>query len=222
MINIFVTVVRIWIIFLAVAFSVVYVLGMEPLYKLLFVLMGLTYGFTAVVEAWVVGLDTGRGKFILILSSMGFTSALAVALNSDLWHVFFRLSILIAVAFMYLNLRFNLHIRLGLSRRIIAIILSILVIITTYLFSRYMQAGAVKEIILWMDSISLILVIANFLMYLGGDIGKVWLAGVIAMLVLLMGDIFFLLGVPGHVELAFWLIPLFIMNNVALRVIQEA
>ena len=58
-------------------------------------------------------------------------------------------------------------------------------------------------------------------MYLGGDIGKVWLAGVVAMLVLLAGDVFFLLGVPHHVELVFWFIPLFIMNNVALRVIQE-
>lgn len=222
MIRIFTLAIRIWIVFLAIAFAIFYIMGMEEIYRLLFILMGLTYGITALVEAWVVGLDTGRGRFITLLSLMGFTASIAVWLQSHVWHILFRFIILLAVAFMYINLRFKLHVGMGLRKRMVAIILGILVILFTYLFSSFIEAGTFREIILWIDALSLIFIIVNFLMYLGGDIGKVWLAGVIAMLVLLAGDIFFLLEVPGHVELAFWFIPIFIMNNVALRVIQEA
>ncbi len=221
MVKVFTRIVRVWIIFLSIAFLVAYVMGKYLVYKYLFILMGLTYGFTALEEAIVIGLDTGRGRFILLLSSIGFTAALAAAFNTHLWHLLFRISILLAVAFMFFHLQFRLKVGMGSMGFIITVIFALLSIFLSYLFSRYIRAGLFPQLILWIDVLSLILIIANFLVYLGGTIGKAWLAGAIAMSIFLAGDVFFLLGVPGHVELLLWFIPLFIMNNVALKVIEE-
>ena len=143
--RLFILIVRLWIVALAIAFAITYIMGLYSIYRPLFILMGLTYGITALVEAWVVGLDTGRGKFIVLLSTMGFTAALAVWLGGFFWHLLFRLSILLAVSFMYLNLRFRLHISLGSGKRMIAILLSVIVLILTYMLSAFVEAGTLER-----------------------------------------------------------------------------
>ncbi len=216
--------IKIWIVILAVMFAITYVISKPEYYVPIFILLALTYGITAVVEAYTVGLDTVRGKFILLLSMIGFSIALALLTSgflSELFHILFRLSILIAVGFMYLNLHFKLQIPLSPQRKIVAVVAGIVILITTFILSSILNAPLYREIILWMDAASLFFVVLNALMYLGGDIEKVWIAGLIAMLVLLLGDVFFLLNFPRDVHLVLWFIPLFIMCNVALKVIEE-
>ncbi len=216
--------IRLWIVILAVSFTVVYVLNRPEYYLPLFIALALTYGFTATVEAYTVGLDTIRGKFILLLSTMGYTIALALILEGlfgHFFHILFRVAILVAVAFMYLNLRMKLHIPLSSRKRIAAVVAGFVILIVTFLLSSILNEPLYKEIILWLDAFSLIFVVLNSLMYIGGDIEKIWIAGLVAMVILLLGDVFFLLSFPRDVHLVFWFIPLFIMNNVALKVIEE-
>ena len=222
--KLFTMLVRLWIITLAVLFAIVYVMNRPEYYLPLFIGIALTYGFTAIVEAYVVGLDTMRGKFILLLSTMGFTIALAFILEGlfgHFFHILFRLVILIAVGFMYLNLRMRLHIPLSNWKRMVAVVSGFVILIITFVLSSILNEPLYKEIILWLDAFSLILVVLNALMYLGGDIEKIWVAGLVAMVILLVGDVFFLFNFPRDVHIVLWFIPLFIMNNVALKVIEE-
>ncbi len=215
---------RLWIVLLSVAFAIMYVLARPDYYIPIFIALAITYGITAVVEALTVGLDTIRGKFILLLSTMGFTIALATILQgtwSHLFHILFRIAILLAVAFMYLNLRMKLHIPLSSRKRLVAVLSGIALFIVTLVLSIVLNEPLYKEIILWIDAVSFEFVVLNALMYLGGDIEKIWVAGLVAMFVLLLGDAFFLFHMPGNVHIVFWFIPIFIMNNVALRVIEE-
>ena len=209
---------------LAVIFAVSYVLNKPSIYVPTFIILGFTYGVTAVVEAITVGLDTMRGRFILLLSTIGFFISLALITSgivSEIFHILFRVSIFVAVAFMFLNLRYKLGITLNQQKKLIAIVLGIVILIITFIVSGLLHAPLYREIILWIDAASLFLVVLNVLMYMGGDIEKIWIAGLIAMVVLLLGDVFFLLNFPRNVHLVFWFIPLFIMNNVALKVIEE-
>jgi len=221
--RVFTLLIKVWIVALAVLFAIVYVMDKPEYYLPLFIALALTYGITAVVEAYTVGIDTMRGKFILLLSTMGFTIALALMLEGlfgHLFHILFRVAILVAVAFMYLNLR-KLGITLDNRKKVIAVIVGFLILIITFILSSILHEPLYKEIILWIDAFSLIFVVLNVLMYMGGEIEKVWIAGLIAMVVLLLGDVFFLLNFPRDVHLVLWFIPLFIMNNVALKVIEE-
>ncbi len=220
-VSIFVHAVRVWILLLAAVFVYFFFRGDVGGLNWIIVIASLTYSITAGVEAVVVGLDTMRGRFILLLSLMGMVVFLTFLLNSHVLHVLLRLMIAFAVGYMFYNLKFRLGIPLGRGRIFVSFLLFMIIFLLILQLVQGIHVEPYKYLMLFLDVVSFILVVFNTLMYIGGDIEKVWIAGIVVVMLLIIGDLFFIMDVSVRIYLLLWFLPLFLMNHVALRVIQE-
>ncbi len=207
----FVQIFRIWIVLLALAFAITFMKGMYPHFVWIAVLVALSYGLIALVEAFVVGLDTLRGKFILLLSIIGFSWALGLWFQNEAVHLLLRLVILIPVAF----ITFGTFIVKRIFPSKMWLVIPLLLALTVLIFA----LGFQDETMIWMDVAVLLLSFMNLLTYWGGEIAKAWMLGILALSILLLADILWFMDL--RLYFALWFLPLLVMNFVALKVILE-
>gem|GEM_PF-6117405 len=193
--------------------------GNGSLYRLAFLLLGMTFSLIVFEKGREFGFDTVRGRFFLIAVPVGLIIGLAVALENPVLHLIFRILMLTALIFMFYNLKFRLGAPLKGSHLTISTLLGIMTLI---LMAAIMHQAPLRN---WftismaaIDTVSLILIILNLTMYMGGEIAKEWLFRSVSIIVLIMGDIAYLLNIKStlgfRLELLLWFLPFFLMGNV--------
>ena len=193
--------------------------GQTDMYNLAFLAMGLTFSIVVFIKGREFGFDTVRGRFLLIGAPVGILIGLAVVLNNSILHILFRLFILSALIFMFINLSIKLRIPLKGTHLFMAGSFGILILI---MMLAVMHEAPLRNwftmAIALIDTKSLVFIVLNFMIYMGGDIAKEWLFRTISIMVLIIGDIAFLLDMSRklglRIELLLWFLPFFVMSNV--------
>jgi len=184
-------------------------------------MMGITFSTIVYFKAREADLDTMRGKFFMMGVPIGIILGLAVMLESSLLHILFRLLMVAALIFMITNLRLKLRAPLKESHLTIVAIFGIFIFI---MMAAIIHQAPLKDwftiTIAFIDAISLILIMLNLLIYSEGEIAREWLFRTISIMILIIGDIAFLLYLAGKVgfriEILLWFMPFFVMSNVLL------
>lgn len=193
--------------------------GNPDMYNLAFLAMGVTFSAVVFLKGREFGFDTTRGKFLLIAAPVGIIIGLAVLLNNPFLHILFRLLMLAALVFMFLNLRIKMKIRFRSSHLIIPGLFGILIIFLIFILMHEAPLNNWFTLtIAGIDVLSLVMIVLNLTLYLGGEIAREWLFRTVSIMVLIVGDILYLLDMAGklnlHLELLLWFLPFFVMSNV--------
>ncbi len=194
-------------------------MGNPDMYNLAFLAMGVTFSTVVFLKGREFGFDTTRGKFLLIAAPVGIIIGLAVLLDNPYLHILFRLLMLAALIFMFLNLRIRMKVQLRGSHLIIPGLFGILIIFLIFVLMH--EAPLRNWFTLTMatiDVLSLAMIVLNLTLYLGGEIAREWLFRTVSIMVLIVGDIAYFLDMAGklnvRLELLLWFLPFFVMSNV--------
>ncbi len=164
---------------------------------------GILFAVSSLYKGYALGFDTLRGKFWLIFSGFGLLGV-GIFTGIHALHVLGRFSLLLAVLFMFLGvlsrgIRFTGW-RVVASAGVFAVS-TITVLGVHFLFG--LQGW--KMLIGILDVPIFTLTFMNLYAYAGSDLGKRWFAGIVAVIVYLLGDLFFLLGREGLSDGIFFL-----------------
>jgi len=193
--------------------------GNADMYHLAFLMMGITFSAVVFIKGKEFGFDTVRGKFLLIAAPVGILIGLAVALENPFFHILFRLLMLASLVFMVINLKVKLHAPVRSTYLTMAALFGIMILL---MMAVVMNQAPLRNwftiTIALIDTVSLILIVLNLMIYMGGEIAREWLFRTVSMMVLIVGDLAFLLDMAGKVgfriELLLWFLPFFVMTNV--------
>ncbi len=193
--------------------------GNPGMYRLAFLMMGISFSVIVFLKGSEFGFDTIRGKFLLIAVPVGVVIGLAVALDNPYLHILFRLLMLSALVFMFLNLRFRMKVPIRSSHIFTSVLFGALIVLLIFLM---MPDTPLRNwftlSIATIDVASLVLIVLNLTIYLGGEIAREWLFRTVSIMVLIVGDIAYLLDMAGklsvRLELLLWFLPFFVMGNV--------
>ncbi len=182
--------------------------------KIILVAIALLFFISGIRKAFILGIDSLRGKFWVLLSLTAIFFSIAVYSDLDALHIFTRLYILLCLSFMLLGLIRQGLILKGL-RLGIWLLGALISIVLSFLFFQILPT---KDLItfLYLPTITLntIVLLANLLIYFGSDLGIRWFLGFISFSFLIIGDLIYL---SGNNSLAYfiWCFSYFFINLMA-------
>lgn len=186
-----------------------FLIGREYL-KLLLLIGGIYFLLSGLYKTYSLGMDTTRGKFWLFFSGFGLLGP-GIYMNLPILSILGRFLLLIAVFLMFLGI-WNQGFRLKGKKLLIFLLAGLPVVLITFPFA--VSKGAVYILLWFIDIVIFLLILHNFLAFIGGDLGKRWLIGLIAVSFYLIGELLYFSGAYDLSALAY-ISTFFLINFVA-------
>ncbi len=184
---------------------------------------GLVFFVSAIRKYRIVGPETLRGRFWIIFSLVGVFITLTIFWKPGsplnvLMHFLSRVFLASTILMMAVGM-----IRRGLSLKggkliLVFVAFALISTIMLYLALNSPLGAHVALAFAVMDIIVFTFTIHNLLAYLGSDLGRRWTEGIMAMLVYIVADAFFILG---NMELAYFFLIIAISLMILNALIEE-
>jgi hypothetical protein len=179
--------------------------------RIAFILIGFLFLISGLRKTFILGLDSLRGKFWILLSLNGLFYSVSELLYSKPLHLISRFYLTFTLLFMFVGLlKQGLELK---GKKLIMWLFGLIISISlSLIFSIYLKA-AIDYLFLIVLNVNFAILLANVLLYLGSDLGKRWLIGFLAFSFFFIGEPLYLLNINYYYP--FWCLIFFFMNEMS-------